>query len=146
VNELLSKAVAKFRSSPRSGDAEIHRMLVAEGFEPAIAGRLVEFLPMVYCRLMLEGSGVRFSKTYQRRFADGKISPEKLLSSEPVWKSARAFAQNELDRGVSTKDLMAVAMRSSEFDTINQLSSGGSDLKNVVLTPALLTWPEDGPK
>jgi hypothetical protein len=146
MDDLISKAVAAFRNSPNRGDADIHRMLVADGLKPAVAARLVEFLPMAYCRLLFESSGVRFSVTFQRRFPDGQISEERLLSSEPVWNESLEFVRRELKSDVSSADLLAVAARSSEFDAINQLSNGGSDLGNVVLTPTLLMWPEGGPR
>jgi hypothetical protein len=145
MNDLISQAVAKFRGSPRSGDADIHRMLVAEGLKPSVAARLVEFLPMAYCRLLFESSGVRFPKTFQRRSSDGQISAERLLSSEPIWNASLEFARGELRADVSTKEFLSVAARSSEFNAINQLSGGGSELKNVVLIPTILLWPEEGP-
>jgi hypothetical protein len=77
--------------------------------------------------------------------SDGRISAEKPLSSEPIWNAALLFAQDEVARGIAAKALLLVAARSSEFDAVNQLSNGVSDLKYVVLTPTLLTWPEDGP-
>ena len=145
MEDPISIVVAAFRNSPNRGDAEIHRMLVADGLNPTVAARFVEFLPMAYCRLLFESSGVRFSKTFQRRFSDGQTSTEKLLSLEPVWNASMEFAREELKSNIPTKELLVVAARSSEFAVINQLSNGGADLKNVALTAALLMWPEDGP-
>ena len=146
VDELISKAVAAFRSAPSSGDAEIYRKLVGEGVQPEVAARLVEFVPMAYCRLMLARSGVRFADTYRRRFGDGRVSAERPLSSEPVWDAAMAFGRCELDRNVPPEDLLAVGMHSAEFDAVNQLLNKGSNLKDVVLTPTSLTWQHDGPE
>jgi hypothetical protein len=145
MNDLIAKAVATLRGSPSSTDGEIHRLLVADGIRPAIAARLVEFLPMAYCRLLLEHLGARFSRTFRRRLEDGEISAERYLSSEPVWNAVVAFARNEADRGVKAKDLVAVAGRSAEFDAANQLLNKGSKLENVAFAPTLLTWPEGGP-
>ena len=37
------------------------RILISKGeIPPPVAARLIEFIPMVYCRLLLEGTGVRF--------------------------------------------------------------------------------------
>jgi len=146
MDELISKAVAAFRNSPSSGDAEIYCMLVSEGLQRDLAARLVEFVPVVYCRLMLARSGARFPNTYRRRLVDGQLSAERPLLSEPVWIAAQAFALNELEQGVSPKDLLAVAGRCAEFDAANRMLKNGSDLKSVVFTPTLLTWPESGPE
>ena len=145
VNAVISKAVAAMRSAPSSGDVEIYGMLVADGLKPAVAARLVEFLPMAYCRLLLKDSGVRFPNTFQRKQANGKISSERLLSSEPVWKAAIAFARDESERGISRGDLLAVAARSAEFQVVNQMLNQGSNLRDIALTPALLMWQEAGP-
>lgn len=146
MDELISRAVAVFRESPSSGDVEIYRTLVAYGSKPEVAARLVEFVPMVYCRLLLAHSGVQFSRTYRRRLGDGNISAERLLSSEPIWEAAMKFGRNELGRGVAPKDLLAVAGRSAEFDAANRLLNEGSNLQDVILTPAVLSWLESGPE
>ena len=127
-------------------DREIFRALVAQGVQATMAARLVEFVPMVYCRLMLTPSGARFPSTYRRKLADGQVSKELPLESESVWKAAKAFAGEELERGVSAQNVLAVAGRSAEFDALNQLLNNGSNLANVALTSVLLNWPESGPE
>jgi hypothetical protein len=145
VNDLIARTVAALRSSRYRGDGEIHRTLVADGIEPAVAARLVEFLPMAYCRLLLERSGARFSDMYRRRLNDGQISAEKPLSSEPLWNAVLAFARDEVGRGIPPADLLAVAGRSAEFDVANQLLNRGSKLKDIAFVPVVLKWPEEGP-
>jgi hypothetical protein len=53
MNPFVTEAVAIFREFPNVSDEEILRKLVAMGVERAIAARLVEFVPMAYCRLLL---------------------------------------------------------------------------------------------
>ena len=88
---------------------------------------------------------MQFPNTFQRRLTNGTISSERLLSSEPVWNDAIEFARDEAERGISGEDLLAVAGRSAEFDAVNQLLNKGSNLRDIVLTPTLLTWLETGP-
>jgi hypothetical protein len=90
---------------------------------------------------MLRRCGVRFSDTYRRKLPDGQVSAEQPLSSEPLWGPALAFGRAEIERNVTSEDLLAVAGRSAEFDAVNQMLKKGSNLKDVVLTPALLAWP-----
>ena len=145
MNENISKAVARFRSSPNLGDDEIYRALVGDHVESRLAARLVEFVPMVYCRLILRDSGARFSDSFRRMLPDGK--PQELpLSSEPVWNAALAFARAEMERGISGKDLLVVAARSAEFDAANKLLQEGSKLERVAFTSPVLPWPEVGPE
>lgn len=56
------------------------------------------------------------------------------------------FANEEVARGVSAEDLLAIASRSAEFDAANQLLNKGSKLQNLVFTPVVLQWGEDGPE
>ena len=142
--EAISKATAVLRVSPNLEDKAVFHAIVAKGVEGQLAARLVEFLPMVYCRLILENSGVRFAATFQRRWPDGNIQ-EHMFSSDSIWNAAMEFARAEIKRGVSGDALLAVAIRSAEFDAANQLLQKGLQLKDVAFTPPILIWPESGP-
>jgi len=146
VKDSIAKAVALMRRSPSCTDLEIWRKLVAGGLDASVSARLVEFLPMAYCRVMLERSGAKFSASFQRSMANGQITPEQPLSSEPVWNAVLAFAKAETDRGISEEDLVTLAARSAEFHAANQLLNGGSKLKAITFTPVVFPWPDDGPK
>ena len=99
---------------------------------------------MVYCRVLFEHTGVRFANTFRRRVMDGQTS-ERALSLEPVWDAGMTFARDERERSILRDDLLAIAGRSAEFDALNQLSKQGSKLKDIILNPTFLPWPEDGP-
>jgi hypothetical protein len=141
MNEVISKAVSIFRGAPSAGDDEIYRALVKAGIEQQSAGRLVEFLPIVYSRLILAASGAQFSNVFRRVLPNGTFE-ERLLSSEPIWNAAVAFAETEADRGISGEDLLAVGARSAEFQAANRLLQGGSKLESLAFTPPVLTWRE----
>jgi hypothetical protein len=144
MTDSIAKAVAVIRVSTDSDEVALYRNVVAKGLAPDLAARLVEFLPMAYCRLMLQPSGVRFSGSFRRRLPNGQITPEQPLSSEPIWDAVLAFAKAEIDRGISTENLLAVAGRSAEFDVVNQLAEKGSKLSDIVLTSIVLAWSENG--
>ncbi len=145
LNQDISRALAIFRDSSSAGDVEIFWTLVNSGIERRCAARLVEFLPMVYCRILLSDSGARFAKTVRRRLPDGGLSAETPLSAEPIWNAALEVAKAEAERGVPRKDIWLLAARSAEFDAANQLLQKGSKLTDVVFTEPILTWPENGP-
>ena len=145
VNEAtISKAVSIFRNSSKLADVELCRALVHVGFECFLAARLVEFLPSVYCRLMLKDSGCLFSDDYERKVADGRNEKRSLLS-DPIWNALMEFAQRESAQ-VSKQDILVIAARSAEFNAANQLLNRGSKLENLRFTPILLPWPESGPE
>src|SRR5215469_7953080 len=103
MNPVIAEAVRIFRESPNSSDEEILRKLVATGCERVMAARLIEFLPMAYCRLLLADSGVRFSGCFQRKLADGRLSAEQRLSANPLWAEVISFAEAEKKTGIPGK-------------------------------------------
>jgi hypothetical protein len=146
TQEDVGKAVALIRSSPGSDDKEIYRNLVADGIGRERAARLVEFIPTAYARLVLEKAGARLSPMFQRRLADGSMSPERPLSGEAVWNEVAAFALAEVATGLSREHLFLVAGRSAEFGAANQLLQQGSKLENMAFTALGFPWPESGPE
>jgi hypothetical protein len=141
MKEEIRRAVSILRSSPALSDDVLLRNLVESGIDRGSAARLIQFLPMAYCRLILGASGARLSDTFRRILPDGRISSEHLLSSEPFWAVAAAFARAELEQGVPGEDLLVLAARSAEFDAANQLLNQGSKLGNLAFGPPLLLWP-----
>ena len=144
-NQSISQAVQTFRSGANLDDTSVFRKLVEQGVERCKAARLIEFLPMVYCRLILVKSGVRFPETYRRISSDGTLSPSLQLASEPLWNAAIAFASAELESGKKGRDLLLIARRSAEFDAVNKLLNTGALAENIRLDASTFSWPESGP-
>jgi hypothetical protein len=143
MHQLIAKAVDIFRRSPGLEESEIFESFLMLGMDRKTAARLVVFLPMAYCYQMLPQ--VPFPGTFQLRLADGRISEERQLSSEPLWREATEFARTESKYGLSKNDILLVAGRSAEFNAINQLLNRGSKLEDIRLTCPLFVWLEDGP-
>jgi len=145
MNQVIAEAVAVFREFPKESDVEILSRLVEMGCERVMAARLVEFIPMAYCRVLLADSGVTFSDSFRRKLSDGSLSANRLLEEEPLWAEVLSFAKEERRAGVSGEALLVVAARSAEFDAVNQLANRGSRLEHLVMTPIIFQWPDDGP-
>jgi hypothetical protein len=143
-NQDISKAVALFRSAPNFSDVEIYKQLVREGLDRQLAARLVEFIPMAFCRILLEKSGARLSSSFVRLIPGG-VTREQPLSSNRVWNEVFAFAVSAVGR-VPANALLTLAGRSAEFQAANELLHNGSKLKDLAFTPSLLPWPENGPE
>jgi hypothetical protein len=141
MNDDIRRVLTVLRNSPDLDDSEVYRQLVADGVEGQAASRLVLFLPMIYCRLLLAGSGARFSDTFRSRLSDGTLSLEGRLIDEQSWNEAMEFAQAEIASGVSGTDLLVVAGRSAEFDAANQLLNHGSKLEDLRFVAPTIRWP-----
>jgi len=143
MNEAIASVLAIFRNSPELDDESVFRALVDRGIERSLVARIVEFLPSAYCRVLLRNSGVQFSNSFTRAASPLKIQS---LSWVPVWVPLLAYAESEIRGGAGSHELLRVAGRSAEFQAINQMLDKGAELKNLVLTPILLPWPESGPE
>ncbi len=143
--DAIAQAVALLRSRTDLGDVAIYRELARRGVKRPIAARLVEFLPMVYCRLIFLKSGLRFPETYRRALSDGTYSPSVSLSGDTLWNEAKKFAEAEIKSGVNGQSLLAIAGRSAEFDAANRMLNSGSKLEDIEFTETVLLWPASGP-
>jgi hypothetical protein len=142
LNKMIPRAAELLRKWRHLTDEDILQKLIEQGIQPNTALRLVEFLPMAYARLILQPSGARFPDTFRRVSCDGTLQ-EFYLGDEPVWNAALAFAQSEIARGASASELLTLAGRSAEFQAANDLLNRGSEIKNIVFTPPVLTWKVD---
>lgn len=145
LNEDISMVITLFRHRPYLSDLEIYKTLVSKGVEKQRAARLVEFLPIVFNRLILAKNGIKFPNTFRQNLTDGGFFPEKEITSMPIWQEIFSFAQEEITRGASRQDILTLAMRSPEFVKINEQLKSGSKFKNIVLKQLQLYWPEEGP-
>lgn len=145
LNDAICKAVETLRSGANLEDVAVFRQLVGQGVERRIAARLIEFLPMVYCRLILTNLGLQFPESYRRISADGTSSPLIQLTSEPLWNEAMAFAKAEVESGKKGQDLLLIAGRSAEFDAANKLLNTGAKPEGIRFVASTLCWPESGP-
>lgn len=115
-------------------DGEVVEALVGRGVSPALAGRIVAFLPMAFAQTALSGpTGATFGTTYVRRDEDGATT-EHALAEEPVFVEALAAAQR--DWGSAARS--AVAGRSAELDAINAALHHGSRLEDLELGPTVI--------
>jgi hypothetical protein len=99
---------------------------------------LTEFVPIAYCRILLDNTGVHFSDSFCTMLHDGTVSVEQPFVSEPIWNAAVTFARKELASGLSQDDLLFVAGRSPEFDAANSLLQKGVPLEKITFTSPVL--------
>jgi hypothetical protein len=144
----ITQAVSMFRSSPHLEDDEIYRALVQSGMERRCAARLVELLPTAYSCVMLAAWGLPQPQVFYRDPGDGRASEERLFADEEVWEPALTFARDEANRRISQQDWLAVAARSSVFQSVNDALNRGVTLESLKESRTLIfsSWPEEGPE
>jgi hypothetical protein len=105
----------------------------------------MEFLPIAYCRVILtEAGAVRFPDSFIRMRADGTYQ-ERKFETDPVWEAVVSFIDVERQRGVSSKDFIAIAGRCAIFDAVNNALNAGSKLEDLFCDAPVFLWPENGP-
>jgi hypothetical protein len=140
----ITQAVEILRAQTDSSDYQLITNLVETGFDQALATRLVEFIPLAYSRVWLEGGGVQFADYYLRMSADGKTYTEHKLEDEHVYREAVAAAQSELAAGSGFDELLPIVGRCAEFKAINSALHGGSRLEDLELSaPVFLLAGEE---
>jgi len=137
----IAIAAGVLQQFPSENDEQICLRLIDAGIPAESSPRLLEFLPIAYCRVLLVGLGVRFSNEFQRIQADGSLSSARLLTSEPLWNPVMEFVNRQLQEGIPKHLLLRIAGRSAEFDAVNQLLNRGSNPTHVALTPVIFTHP-----
>ncbi|MFI7130852.1 DUF6348 family protein [Nonomuraea sp. NPDC050153] len=107
------------------GDEEVWERLTGAGVEPWLAERLLIFLPMAYTRRLLPDVS----------YPDGLTTPggRVSLSAEPVFMAALSRAQR-----AGRDEVRRIAMRSGEFNAINNALHAGSQLSDLMLSETTL--------
>ncbi|MFI0424100.1 DUF6348 family protein [Spongiactinospora sp. 9N601] len=106
-------------------DEEIWERLTGAGVEPWLAERLLIFLPMAYTRRLLPD--VLYPETLTT--PGGQVR----LAAEPVFAAALDRAQR-----AGRAEIERIALRSAEFDAINNALHAGSQLSDLVLGESTL--------
>ena len=138
----IAQAVTTMRRVPDADDLSLFGALRELGMKAPLAARLVEFVPLVYCRLLLSRAGVHFSDYFRRGNAESELTP---FVSDPVWNAVLEFAETERNGGFQYHEFVAVAGRSAEFQGVNDLLNQGSKPQDIALLPVVLPWSEEGP-
>jgi hypothetical protein len=135
--EDITKAAEVLRKQTGSSEDQLITTLVEAGFDQARAIKLVEFIPLAYGRVWMEGKGVQFTDYYLRMSVDEKSYTEHELEDEPVYREAVAAAQSEINDGAEFDVFFPIAARSAEFQAINRALHGGSRLEDLELSPPI---------
>jgi hypothetical protein len=146
LEEAVTLAVTVFQEHAGADDDRIERELLARGVDPALAVRLIQFLPIAFCRVFLRLQGVKFPDHYIVMGPRGVHVGTYPIDQEPVYVHATAAAERELEAGRGGAPFLAVAGRSAAFNAVMKLVQDGSALDGIMCSPPILqAQPEDAP-
>ncbi len=135
ISFIIEQSFEIFLAHHHRADEPIYSSFKKKGWDEITCSKVLVFVPLAFCRLLLYSSGVSFSEYYINMQSDTK---EKIkLSSEPFFDTAFNIAISKSK--IFNKDyFMAIAKRSSEFNVINRSLNQGSNLEDLILTPPVV--------
>jgi hypothetical protein len=134
--DSIRQALPFFVDHAASDTRALRLALQQAGHPVEFAAELVEFMPLAFGRLLLEGTGVQLSDVYSRLDREGCEKVQARLIDEPVYRQALAIA-----REVASQDqvaFMAVAGRSSELNAVSKALYAGSKPESLLVSPPVL--------
>ena len=137
IHCVIEQSLDVFYENQQADDEQIFYSLKQKGWDEITCSKIIAFVPIAFCRLLLHSSGVSFSEYYIIMQSDTKVKQKKRLDSEPFFKIAFNIAILK-SKACDQNYFMSVATRSSEFNVVNSALNRGSILEDLILTPLVV--------
>ena len=124
-----------FVANPRLTDDEMTFVLKQKGLDESFIPGYLVWIPMAFCRFMLQGE-IQFPAHYQSFDPATEKTSRKSYSENLLFQEATKYAEVAVSQGLRGNNFIAVAGRSAEFHAINQMELAGSEFENIVLSEA----------
>lgn len=136
--DVIRAATVLARNNGAS-DEELAELLMAEGFEGAVAYRLVAFLPSAFARPILEELGTKIFSPASVPTQDGGAF-EVELEDQPEYCAAVALAREHRRTGAMPREVYrTIVYGTSEIDAVSNALNEGADVEGGAVTLALLS-------
>jgi len=136
-------AVPVFHAHKNSTWKTLGDALQEAGIPKAISNRLLEFMPLAFARVFLDGLGIEFGEYYIRFDSKTNRKISKKLVDEPVYRESFAFASSLIAEQKAGDELISIVSRSSEFVAMNKAMNDGSRPEDLISSPPILLWDEE---
>jgi hypothetical protein len=140
-SDTVTRTIDVLVQNPDAGFDALREILQREGLSPTETTRALEFIPLAFGRNFLGGMGVQFPDTYRRVDASGREVVRKKLVFEPLFMDAAMRAPLVLMKQ-GQDAYMAVVLRSSEVQAVNEALNAGSDPKDLVAAEPVMLADE----
>jgi hypothetical protein len=136
-------AVPVFHAHKNSTWKTLGDALQEAGIPKAISNRLLEFMPLAFARVFLDGLGIEFGEYYIRFDSKTNRKISKKLVDEPAYRESFAFASSLIAEQKAGDELISIVGRSSEFVAMNKAMNDGSRPEDLISSPPVLLWDEE---
>jgi hypothetical protein len=143
AKEAIEAALPVFEKHKNSEDDVVEQALKSAGIPSQTAVRLVEFMPLAFGRVFMDGMGITFEENYIRLNRKTKQEKRGKLADEKFYTESLSFARQIVGQQTYSKAFQAVALRSAEVNAVNNALNNGSKPENLVLSSPVFLWEEE---
>lgn len=136
-------AVPVFHAHKNSTWKTLGDALQEAGIPAVISNRLLEFMPLAFARVFLDGLGIEFGDYYIRFDSKTNRKVSKKLVDEPIYRESFTVASTLVAEQKAGDEFISVVARSSEFVAMNKAMNDGSRPEDLVSSPPVLLWDEE---
>lgn len=134
----LMRAATVMAANPSCGDDEVVQLLVDDGFDSAVAHRLVAFLPSAFARPVLESLGVsNFSNKVSVPRSESRCFSVR-LSDQPEYVAALDLAREHRAIGIIEPHVFeSIVNGTAEINAVSNALNEGIDVRGATVAVAL---------
>ena len=143
IVEAIKIALPVFAEHKNSDWEVLENALINAGISPFLTKKLLEFMPLAFGRVFLDGMGIQFDDYYVRFDPQTERKKEMKLRDEPVYAESFWAASQIVTRQAAGEAFHAVAFRSSELHAINDALNTGSKPEDLVTASPYMQWVDD---
>jgi hypothetical protein len=137
----LQRAIPVFVQHAKSDLLNL-RMALTIARVGSMVEEVVEFVPLAFGRSLMDGMGITFDDEYVRMDSEGRERLRRKLMDEPLYREALRIAPHVL--ATEGQDaFLAVAIRSAEFQAVNEALHAGSDPADLQASAPVMEWSEE---
>lgn len=143
IIEAIKIALPVFAEHQNSDWEVLEQAFANTDIPHSLTIKLLEFMPLAFGRVLLDGMGIQFSESYIRYDAQTERQKEQRLADEPVYIESFWAATQIVARQAAGEAFKAVALRSAELDAINKALNAGSKPEDLATSSPCLSWESE---
>jgi hypothetical protein len=138
ILEAMQLAIPVFAEYKDSDPFELKEALIKTDIAPWLAEKLLQFMPLAFARVYMNGMGIKFADDYICLNPQTKKEILKRFDDEPVYQDSLEVAFYIINNNLVSEAFQAIIFRSCELNALNNLLAKGSNPENILVGPPVL--------
>lgn len=136
MESIVEKALLLFIENSDLDEDSMFDVFIKNGIEPAIAEKIMSFVPIAFFRSMMDSTELSFCDYYLLMNQEGEAVGRNSFDSEETYKIGY-----KLSASIEGRDeYLSIAGRSPELHAVNKALNSGSKLSDLELSPVVITF------